>query len=79
MGAAPLPVPQKGFAPEEGVTANILLIQELIKNSMSNKTDLCVAFLDLKKAFDSVSHLSLLAATHRWGFPAELTEYVRNL
>ena len=36
-------------------------------------------FLILKKAFDSVSHPSLLAATQRWGFPSELTEYIRNL
>ena len=79
MAAAPLPLQQKGFAPEEGVAANILLIQEILKNATSNKTDLSVAFIDFKKAFDSVGHPSLVAATKRWGFPPELTEYIRTL
>ena len=79
MAAAPLPMEQKGFAPEEGVAANILLLQELINSATSNKTNLCVAFIDFKKAFDSVSHPSLVAATKRWGFPPELTEYIRTL
>ncbi|MPC74641.1 Retrovirus-related Pol polyprotein from type-1 retrotransposable element R2 [Portunus trituberculatus] len=79
MAAAPLPQQQKGFAPEEGVVANILLIQEIINSATSNKTNLCVAFLDFKKTFDSVSHPSLVAATRRWGFPPELTEYIRTL
>lgn len=65
MGAAPLFAQQKGFAPEEGVAANILLLQELIKSTMSKEADLCVLFVDIKNAFGSVVHPSLIAATKR--------------
>ena len=79
MKAAPLPSRQKGFAPEEGVAANLLLIQELIKERTTNNDSLCIAFIDFQKAFDSVGHPSLLAATKRWGLPTSLTNYIKNL
>ena len=79
MKAAPLPSRQKGFAPEEGVAANLLLIQELIKEHTKNNDSLCLAFIDFQKAFDSVGHPSLLAATKRWGMPSSLTNYIKNL
>ena len=79
MKAAPLPPRQKGFAPEEGVAANLLLIQELIKEHTKTNESLCLAFIDFKKAFDSVGHPSLLAATRRWGLPNSLTNYIKNL
>ena len=79
MKAAPLPSRQKGFAPEEGVAANLLLIQELIKERTKNNDSLCIAFIDFQKAFDSVGHPSLLAATRRWGMPTSLTNYIKNL
>ena len=79
MKAAPLPPRQKGFAPEEGVAANLLLIQELIQEHTKSNESLCLAFIDFKKAFDSVGHPSLLAATRRWGLPSCLTNYIRNL
>ena len=79
MKAAPLPSRQKGFAPEEGVAANLLLIQELIKERTSKNDNLCIAFIDFQKAFDSVGHPSLLAATKRWGMPPSLTNYIQNL
>ena len=79
MKAASLPPRQKGFAPEEGVAANLLLIQELIKEHTKNNDSLCFAFIDFKKAFHSVGHPSLLAATRRWGIPSSLTTYIKNL
>ena len=79
MAAAPLPNKQKGFAPEEGVAANILLVQRLLQNARRNFGNLCVAFLDFRKAFDSVGHPSLVAAAKRWGVPPVLTEYIRTL
>ena len=79
MKAAPLPPRQKEFAPEEGVAANLLLIQELIKERTLNNDSLCIAFIDFQKAFDSVGHPSLLAATKRWGIPSSLTNYIKNL
>ena len=79
MAAAPLPNKQKGFAPEEGVVANLLLVQKLLLDAQRKFSNLHVAFIDFKKAFDSVSHPSLVAAAKRWGIPAELTEYISTL
>lgn len=72
MKDAPLPSP-------EGVAANIYLVQIIINNAQSNNQDLCLAFMHFKKAFDSVGHTSLLAATRRWCFPTKLTEYISNV
>ena len=79
MAAAPLPNKQKGFAPEEGVAANLLLVQRLLLNAQRNFGNLSVAFIDFKKAFDSVGHPSLVAAAKRWGLPPMLTGYIGTL
>ena len=76
---APLRVTQKGFAMEEGVAANLFLIQKNFKQAQTRFDNLFVAFIEFRKAFDSVGHPSLVAATKRWGFPPSLTEYVTNL
>lgn len=78
MKAAPLPKMQKGFAPE-GVAANIFLVQELVKSAMSTNSPLCIAFIDFRKAFDSIGHPSLLMAARRWGIPPEICEFIGNL
>lgn len=69
MNVAPLPSAQKGFAPEEGVAANIYLLQTLIEDSRTHYENFCVAFIDFKKAFDSIGHPSLIAATQEVGTP----------
>ena len=38
-----------------------------------------LAFIDVAKAFDSVSHHSLLAAAHRLGLPSRLNSYTQRL
>ena len=40
--------------------------------------DLYICFLDVKKAFDSVSHESLLATCRRIGLPEPLIGYIRG-
>lgn len=74
MKAAPLPSAQKGFVTEEGVAANINLLQTMVQNTKKNNDNLSEAFIDFKKAFDSVGLPSLVAATRRWDFPSEMTE-----
>ncbi|MCP3679146.1 MAG: reverse transcriptase family protein [Gammaproteobacteria bacterium] len=73
---APLPMAQKGFSPEEGTVSNLLLLQTIIKRAQKRFTNLQVCFVDFRKAFDSVGHPSILQASRRWGFPAELVDYV---
>ena len=73
----PTSVRQKAFKHVDGCRDNTLVLQALLKratNSSSPK-DCFVAFLDVKKAFDSVSHESLLIAAKRAGVPPPLLEY----
>ena len=77
--AAPLPTQQKGFAAEEGVAANLVLVSELIKDAQDHKRPFCCAFIDFRKAFDSVGHPSLVAAATRWSLPSGLVRYIREL
>lgn len=79
MDEAPLPIQQKGFAPEEGVAANILLLNEIIKEAKCDRRSVYVAFIDFKKAFDSIGHPSLLAAAKRWGLPPAFVQYLESL
>ena len=49
----------------------------LIHNANVQNKNLFVAFLDLRKAFDSVSHFSLIRALSAVGLPAPLVDYFR--
>ena len=70
---------QKAFKTVDGCRDNTLVLQALLKQATHSKTpkECFVAFLDVKKAFDSVSHESLLLAATRAGVPPPLLAYVR--
>ena len=73
----PTSLRQKAFKTVDGCRDNTMVLQALLKratNSSSPK-DCFVAFLDVKKAFDSVSHESLLIAAKRAGVPPPLLSY----
>ena len=67
---------QKGFRPVDGTAENIWLVNALLDQSRAKKRPIQVAFLDVAKAFDSVSHQSLLLACERIGLPRLLTDYI---
>ena len=50
---------QKGFRTMDGICENIILSKSLIKRAQKESKPLCICLLDIKKAFDSVSHESL--------------------
>ena len=55
---------QSGFRPKHStLSALIQLCDQLLKN-MDNRKMNCVAFLDVKKAFDSINHKILLHKMH---------------
>ena len=58
---------------------SVWLIQPVIKHHQDNPRPLNVAFVDVKKAFDSVSHQSILVATARLGVPPPFLGYIRQL
>lgn len=75
---APLPTRQKGFKPKECCGATLALIDSMVRAAKTGSRNLYVAWVDFKKAFDSVGHPSLERVCQRWGFPPMLTEYVSN-
>lgn len=75
----PLSPRQKAFRRGDGLTDNVFILRSIVKDRTRQKRGVCVAFIDIAKAFDSVSHNSLLIAARRLGVPEMLIRYVENL
>lgn len=58
---------QNGFESDSFTSTNISLLQSIMKNAKKTKRPLCCASLDLRKAFDRVSHHALLEAAWKRG------------
>lgn len=70
------------FKRGDGLSENVQILEALIERSTKSKNPkpLALAFLDVKKAFDSVSHHhTLLIVNKRSGMPGPLLAYVRHL
>ena len=70
---------QKAFRAGDGIADSVWFMETVIKHHQDNLCPLSVAFVDVKKAFDSVSHQSILVATARLGVPPPLLVYLREL
>ena len=77
----PISEMQRGFRPGDGLGNNISLLQAIVKEctfpDLVRPLSLC--YVDVKKAFDSVSHYSILKVLPSVGVPAPLCDYVANL
>ncbi|NXF98703.1 POLR protein, partial [Eubucco bourcierii] len=58
---------QRGFIRSSGCAENLKLLQLLIKKAKKQHRPLGVVFVDLAKAFDSVSHAHILAVLKQKG------------
>lgn len=76
---APLPAEQRGFKKEEGCAANLMLLAHAIHQAKTGPRNLYLAFLDFKKAFDSVGHPAIEAACRRWGTGDHFASYVAKI
>ena len=63
----------------DGIWENIILSKSLIKRAQKESKPLCFCLLDIKKAFDSVSHESLQRAIERKGVPPQIRKYITQL
>ena len=70
---------QRPFTTGDGITENVAIIRGVAHYCREKLEPLHVAFIDVAKAFDSVSHQSLHAATHRLGLPSRLTVHPKAL
>ena len=70
---------QKAFRSGDGIADSVWFMQMFIKHHQDNLCPLSVAFVDVKKAFDSVSHQTILIAAARLGVPPPFLVYLREL
>ena len=70
---------QKAFVKGDGVADSIWLLQMIIRQHQRTLQPLNIAFLDIKKAFDSVSHECVLLAARRMGVPPPMLGYLGEL
>lgn len=69
---------QRGFRDIDGTLANTLILESYMKNSSERRRGYNIISLDLRKAFDSVSHQSIYRALNRHGVDPVTTEYIRQ-
>ncbi|RXG59362.1 hypothetical protein Avbf_09278 [Armadillidium vulgare] len=68
---------QRGFVKADGCAENIVVLSSLLSNAQQErKGSLYGAFIDLRKAFDSVSHNSIARCLLRVGVPEQLVGYI---
>ena len=70
---------QRGFIPAPGVEQNSVLLEHLIRKQKKEKGTLAVAFLDLAKAFDTISHDLFVKGLERLGVPSQFIRVVEDL
>jgi len=69
---------QFGFMKRDGTCDSILLLHQVLRVSREMTKAICLAVLDMSKAFDSVSRETVLRAVESYGAPRPLLEYLRN-
>ena len=69
----------RGFIPAPGVEHNSVLLEHLIRKQKKEKGTLAVAFLDLAKAFDTISHDLFAKGLERLGVPSQFIRVVEDL
>jgi len=72
----PLSPRQKAFIPVDGCVENVVLLDTLIKDAKRKLKPLSLTFLDVAKAFDSVSYETTIRSMKRFGVPEPLLRYV---
>ena len=70
---------QKAFRKGDGIADNTYILRYVLADRKARCQPISVAFLDVAKAFDSVSHESLFLAASNAGIPEPLVVYIRSL
>ena len=69
---------QRAFRAVDDVAANLTVLDCVVSDAKTRYRDVNISFVDLRKAFDSVSHASLLAELGTVGFPSILLRHLRH-
>lgn len=74
----PLSLRQKAFQRGDGIADSVWFMQTVIKHHQDSLCPINIAFMDVKKAFDSVFHQCILVAASRLGIPPPFLGYLRE-
>ncbi|KAJ7417326.1 hypothetical protein WISP_65029 [Willisornis vidua] len=77
--ACPLSPRQRGFIRAAGCSENLKLLQILIRHTKREHRELGVVFVDISKAFDTVSHQHILMGLAQKGVDPHITNLVKNM
>ena len=69
---------QKAFVRRDGIAENIFLLKSIIYQHKNALRPLKMCLLDVSKAFDTVSHNSIVALAERVGTPKMYTSYIMH-
>lgn len=69
---------QRGFIAASGCSENSFLLSEMTEHA-KKIMNLCVTFLDLAKAFDTVSHRHIVAGLRRFQASEQFVEMIEDL
>lgn len=69
---------QKAFRPIDGCSENIFLMDFALRYCRQNFKPLFMASLDVAKAFDSVTHQTIIDTLRSAGVPSLMTEYIAD-
>lgn len=70
---------QKAFMATDGVAESVWFLSSVINQHKADLQPINIAFVDVTKAFDSVSHNSLLIAAERLGVPPPFLTFLSSL
>lgn len=69
---------QRGFRDVDGTMANCLILESYVQHRRAQGKSYSILTLDIKKAFDSVSHWSILRALKRFRISKVISNYIMN-
>lgn len=70
---------QRAFQPVDGCAENIMILDNIISRAKDGEHPLAMALIDVAKAFDTVSHDTIMRAYRRLGAPTPVVETVESM
>lgn len=70
---------QRAFCRADGLAENLLILKSVLKHSQQEKSELHMASIDLRKAFDSIAHGSVLETIRSLGCPEPFVNYLAGI
>uniref|UniRef100_A0AAY4CRI0 Reverse transcriptase domain-containing protein n=1 Tax=Denticeps clupeoides TaxID=299321 RepID=A0AAY4CRI0_9TELE len=76
--ACPLNPRQRGFIQSPGCSENLMVLKSIMEQAKRERKHLAVVFIDVAKAFDSVSHNHIVDVLRRRGLDSHVIGVIQN-